>query len=157
MKTTLIDPRLWGDAVIGTAGQMAKSSAAGSIATRVAGHALVWIGERVPTASKPAPVVKAKAVAKEKIIVKAVQRAPAPKPASAPQQWPVMPSRISPVTEILRKAEKVATRMRKARRGPDLSRLLDEMEAAQRLRAQALMTKSQGPELWAFGSFGAFA
>ena len=152
MKPTLIDPRFWGDAVIGAAGRMAKSQAAGAIATSVAGRTLVWVGEQPPTVSEP--VAKAKVV-HARVITKSVPRAP--KPTAAPQQWPVMPSRISPVTEILRKAERAAARMHKARRGPDLSILMSEMEAAQRLRAQALMTKSQRPELWAFGGFGAFA
>ncbi len=152
MKPTLIDPRFWGDAVIGAAGRMAKSQAAGAIATSVAGRTLVWVGEQPPTVSEP--VAKAKVV-HARVITKSVPRAP--KPTAAPQQWPVMPSRISPVTEILRKAERAAARMHKARRGPDLSILMSEMEAAQRLRAQAIMAKSQGTELWAFGGFGAFA
>lgn len=152
MHATLIDRRFWGEAVISAAGRMAKSHAAGAIATSVAGRTLVWVGEQPPTVSEPVATAK---IVRARVITKSVPRVP--KPTAAPQQWPVMPSRISPVTEILRKAERAVTRMHRARRGCDLTRLLNEMETAQRLRAQALMTKSQRPELWAFGSFGAFA
>lgn len=154
MNATLIDRRFWGDAVIGAAGQMAKSTATGPIATSVAGHTIVWTDDRAPVASKPAPMVKAKA--RPMYFVKAAPPEPKPKPKAVAQRL-VTPAKVSPVTGILRKAQKMAAPMRKARRGCNLTRLLGEMKTAQHLRTQALMTKSQGTELWAFGGFGAFA